>query len=87
MAGRPEMSELLRRVTHADPDQRMPPADTKQGLTATQIDLLRRWIEQGADMIMPDVAPEHQTVVIRGQHRLYHGRPVTLVNDDLEISP
>ena len=46
-----------------------------------------RWIEQGADMIMPDVAPEHQTVVIRGQHRLYHGRPVTLVNDDLEISP
>ena len=47
-----------------------------------------RWIEQGADMIMPYVAPEHQTVVIRGQHRLYHGRPVTLVNDgDLEISP
>ena len=48
---------------------------------------VNRWIEQGADMIMPDVAPEHQTVVIRGQHRLYHGRPVTLVNDDLEISP
>jgi hypothetical protein len=48
VAGRPGMSELLRRINHADPDQRMPPADTKQELTAVQIDLLRRWIEQGA---------------------------------------
>ena len=30
VAGRPGMSELLRRITHADPDQRMPPADTNQ---------------------------------------------------------
>jgi hypothetical protein len=41
-------SELFARITSADVDQRMPPADSNRSLTARQIELVRRWIEQGA---------------------------------------
>ncbi len=44
--GHPEQSELIRRVTHGDPDQRMP-LETEP-LRKAEIDLLKRWIEQGA---------------------------------------
>ncbi|MDZ4687303.1 MAG: DUF1553 domain-containing protein [Planctomycetaceae bacterium] len=46
--GRPEESELLRRVTAHDPEDRMPPASTGKTLTAAQIELLRQWIADGA---------------------------------------
>ncbi len=46
--GAPGKSELLKRVTAADPDEVMPPPKTKRKLTAAQIDTLRRWIESGA---------------------------------------
>ncbi|MCO6457765.1 MAG: PSD1 domain-containing protein [Pirellulaceae bacterium] len=45
--GRPEQSELLRRVASQDADQRMPP--TGPALSDEQIELLRQWIRQGAD--------------------------------------
>jgi cytochrome c553 len=47
--GRPEESELLRRLTAADPAERMPPAEANKTLTDEQIELLRRWIASGAD--------------------------------------
>jgi len=46
--GRPEESELIRRVTAADPDERMPPASTGKALSARQVELLRQWIAAGA---------------------------------------
>ena len=47
--GKPEESVLLARVTSTDPAECMPPRDSKKPhLTAEQIALLRRWIEQGA---------------------------------------
>ena len=46
--GKPDQSELLRRVTSTDRDEVMPPAKTGKKLTKDQIGLLRRWIEQGA---------------------------------------
>ncbi|MBC7965296.1 MAG: PSD1 domain-containing protein [Fuerstia sp.] len=48
VAADPEHSELLARITSTDPDVHMPPAETKKILTAEQIDLLRRWIAEGA---------------------------------------
>ncbi|MCX7385583.1 MAG: hypothetical protein NTX48_02860 [Planctomycetales bacterium] len=48
IASDPEHSELLARITSADPDLQMPPPETKKHLTAEQIDLLRRWIAEGA---------------------------------------
>ncbi len=44
--GKPDESELMRRVTTADPEERMP-ADAPP-LKAAEIETLRRWIQQGA---------------------------------------
>jgi mono/diheme cytochrome c family protein len=43
----PEASEMLARITSSDPDVRMPPEGP--GLSDAQVDLLRRWIAQGAE--------------------------------------
>ena len=44
--GKPDDSELFRRVTTVDADERMPPESPS--LPADAIDKLRQWIEQGA---------------------------------------
>jgi hypothetical protein len=41
-------SEVIHRITEKDTKKRMPPASTGRKLTPRQIELLRRWIEQGA---------------------------------------
>ena len=41
-------SEMIRRITAADPARRMPPAASGRTLTDREIDLIQRWIEQGA---------------------------------------
>ena len=46
--GEPGKSELFARVSNADPDEVMPPPKTGKKLTPQQVDLLKRWIEQGA---------------------------------------
>ncbi|MEM7654532.1 MAG: PSD1 and planctomycete cytochrome C domain-containing protein [Bacteroidota bacterium] len=47
--GKPHRSELLRRIQHHDPEIRMPPPEAKKILTETEIALLERWIDQGAE--------------------------------------
>ncbi|MBL9125536.1 MAG: PSD1 domain-containing protein [Planctomycetaceae bacterium] len=47
--GKPADSEVLRRITAEHADERMPPAAANKPLSDGQIDLLRRWVEQGAD--------------------------------------
>jgi hypothetical protein len=48
--GDADASELLARVSSDDPDERMPPDDShKPRLNQQEIELLRRWIEQGAE--------------------------------------
>jgi mono/diheme cytochrome c family protein len=44
----PDQSELLRRVAATNARERMPPAKSGRRLTERQIQLIRRWIEQGA---------------------------------------
>ena len=47
--GKPEESEILRRILSHDADEVMPPPRAKKPkLTAAQVDLLRRWIRDGA---------------------------------------
>src|SRR5689334_2278021 len=46
--GKPDQSELIKRITTADKDDLMPPPKSGKKLTAKQIDLLRKWIQQGA---------------------------------------
>ncbi|MBW3539093.1 MAG: PSD1 and planctomycete cytochrome C domain-containing protein [Planctomycetes bacterium] len=47
--GKAAESELFSRITAEDPTVRMPPADSGLKLAPGQIDLIRRWIEQGAE--------------------------------------
>lgn len=42
-------SELITRITSDDEDVVMPPPDSGKSLTAEQIEILKRWIEQGAE--------------------------------------
>jgi hypothetical protein len=44
-------SELIRRVSSADPDIAMPPPDTHLALTAADVDVLTRWIDSGAEYL------------------------------------
>ena len=46
--GKPEQSELYRRITTTNAEDHMPPAASGRQLAAREIELLRRWIEQGA---------------------------------------
>ncbi|MBM80519.1 MAG: hypothetical protein CMJ78_07990, partial [Planctomycetaceae bacterium] len=48
MPGKPKQSLLIERITSDDPDLQMPPADSGKELSPRQIELLTRWIEQGA---------------------------------------
>lgn len=47
--GKPAESELFARIISDDADLRMPPKKTGKTLTKAEIELIRRWIEQGAE--------------------------------------
>ncbi|NBX34348.1 DUF1553 domain-containing protein, partial [bacterium] len=46
--GKPEASELVKRLSLTDPDEVMPPPDSHKKLSPEQKALLRRWIAEGA---------------------------------------
>ena len=48
VAGQPDESELVSRITSEDPELRMPPVGSGHTLTSLEIELLKRWIKQGA---------------------------------------
>ncbi len=41
-------SKIVAKLTHSNPNLRMPPASTGRTLNAAQIDVLKRWVEGGA---------------------------------------
>ena len=45
----PRASELVRRITSTDPDEQMPPPDSKLSLSKDEITLLQKWVAQGAE--------------------------------------
>ncbi len=42
-------SELIQRIISEEPDRKMPPAKSGKALTASQVELLKRWVEEGAE--------------------------------------
>lgn len=46
--GKPESSDVMQRITSTDPTYLMPPPEENLALTTDEIDLIRRWIAQGA---------------------------------------
>jgi hypothetical protein len=62
--GKPEKSEMVARIFSTDDEERMPPASTKQELTAAQKEVLKRWIVAGAEYrqhwaFIPPQRPAH----------------------------
>ncbi len=47
--GAPEASSVIERILSTDDDDMMPPPETHKRLTAAQVDVLRRWIAEGAE--------------------------------------
>ncbi|NDA69004.1 MAG: DUF1549 domain-containing protein, partial [Verrucomicrobia bacterium] len=47
--GKPDASELVKRLFTKDADDLMPPADSHKKLTAAQKELFKRWIAEGAE--------------------------------------
>ncbi|HEX5446353.1 MAG TPA: DUF1553 domain-containing protein [Pirellulales bacterium] len=46
--GKPEESELIRRVTSEDDSEKMPPPGSGKKLTAHDVEVLKQWVRQGA---------------------------------------
>ncbi|MDX2023876.1 MAG: PSD1 and planctomycete cytochrome C domain-containing protein [Deltaproteobacteria bacterium] len=49
VAGRPDESGLYARIMATEPDEVMPPPESHKTLSKGEIDLLRRWIQSGAE--------------------------------------
>ncbi|MEP6662881.1 MAG: PSD1 and planctomycete cytochrome C domain-containing protein [Verrucomicrobiota bacterium] len=47
--GKPDESELVRRIFTTDPDDHMPPAESHRHLTETEKATLKQWIAEGAE--------------------------------------
>lgn len=47
--GAPDASEMLRRISIQDADERMPPEETGRQLSAAEIETIRQWIADGAE--------------------------------------
>ena len=48
LPGKPEQSELIKRIESDDPDEVMPPPKQHKTIPAAQLALLKEWIRQGA---------------------------------------
>jgi len=46
--GKPDTSELMKRISSSDPDEMMPPKGAGKKLTPHEIELIAAWIKQGA---------------------------------------
>lgn len=66
--GKPNKSELITRITHTHEDKVMPPPEMNSKLSEREVNLLEKWIKQGAEwkphwsFIKPDLDTEKQDI-------------------------
>ena len=90
--GDPTGSELLKRVHDQDPDSVMPPAIIRKPLTPGELELLERWIPQGAEYephwsFIPPVLHDPPTDTRADTHPIDAFIEDRLVEEDLPVSP
>ena len=80
VSGRPDESEVYRRITTDDPDSVMPPAESGRILTGSEKTLIRRWIKQGAQWQKhwAFIKPEHVALPLDQAHDL--GQPLNAID-------
>ena len=67
---KPEESGIIARITSDDPDLRMPPQDLGKDITPQELELLKTWIEQGAEWSghwafeSPEASPMPETTFV-----------------------
>lgn len=90
----PEASELLKRITHADADEVMPPSKSGKKISDSEVETLRRWISEGAPYARhwayeKPVRPELPTVADRNWVRngVDHFIAERLAKESLSPSP
>ncbi len=76
--GDPDNSLVFRRLTHEDANRRMPPAYSQKTLSNDQIDLIRRWISQGA------VWQQHWAFISPGRPELPQVKDTSWPRQDLD---
>lgn len=93
VAGQPEKSGLITRITTDDAEEHMPPADSGLQLNARQIELLRRWIEQGAawQAHWSFIAPKRPVVPLKNaggcRNTVDHFILARLEQENMQLSP
>ena len=65
--------EVLERINHADPDERMPPVKSNRSLDATERATIKQWIEEGAEYETHwAYEPPEKAAVPEGKHPVDH---------------
>ena len=73
-----DQSEILARLNSEDPDERMPPTDSGKKVSAEQIELLRTWIDEGANW------PVHWSFVSPQRPPVPRGIDESLSNNEID---
>jgi hypothetical protein len=93
--GQPDSSELIRRVTSADPDERMPPPDGGRRLTEAEVAILKGWIAGGGRWqkhwsllaVVRPAPPEIQNAEFRIENAIDHYVQAKLAEKELSPAP
>jgi hypothetical protein len=95
MPGKSADSEMIRRITANDPEERMPPPGSNRKLTSKQMETVKRWVDEGAKWsqhwafqpIARPTVPEirNRRFEIRNAIDAFVG--ARLENDGLSLSP
>ncbi|MCA9133782.1 MAG: DUF1549 domain-containing protein, partial [Planctomycetales bacterium] len=87
--GKSEESELIARITASDSDELMPPADShRKPLSPQSIELLRRWIDQGARWGRHwSFVPPRKADVPRGEHPVDYFVRQRLASQSRQLAP
>lgn len=90
--GDPDASELVLRITNEDVDMRMPPPTQKNPLTEEEIELLTRWIAEGAEFtghwaFEPVSQPEPPATSMTTANAIDQFIAASLIENGLEFSP